>query len=63
MSTLSSFRVSYDPNTIPMLSLTCCNVKYDVIKLYIYSTSDGLYLIYNKGAWLLIKSTIKGRGY
>jgi putative component of membrane protein insertase Oxa1/YidC/SpoIIIJ protein YidD len=32
MSTLSSLRVSYDPNTIAMLSFTCCNVKYDVIK-------------------------------
>ena len=27
--------------------------KY-VLVCYIYSTSDGLYLIYNKGAWLLI---------
>ena len=32
MSTLSSFRVSCDPITISMLSFTCCNVKYDVIK-------------------------------
>ena len=32
MSILSSLRVSCDPNTFPMLSLTCCNVKYDVIK-------------------------------
>jgi hypothetical protein len=30
--TLSSLRVSCDPNTIPMLTCTCCNVKYDVIK-------------------------------
>jgi hypothetical protein len=30
--TLSSLRVSCDPNTISMLIFTCCNVKYDVIK-------------------------------
>ena len=30
--TLSSLRVSCDPNTISMLTFTCCNVKYDVIK-------------------------------
>ena len=29
--------------------------KY-VLVCYIYSTSDSLYLIYNKGAWLLIES-------
>jgi hypothetical protein len=32
LMTLSSLRVSCDPNTISMLTFTCCNVKYDVIK-------------------------------
>ena len=34
MSTLSSLSVSCDPNTIPMLSFACCNVKYDVFNKY-----------------------------
>jgi hypothetical protein len=29
--TFSSLRVSCDPNTISMLTFTCCNGKYDVI--------------------------------
>ena len=45
--------------------LSCATGMTNIIKLlkpaknricYIYSTSDGLYLIYNKGAWLLIES-------
>jgi hypothetical protein len=34
--------VSCDPNTISMLTFTCCNVKYDVIKININMTmNDG----------------------
>ena len=39
--TLSSLRVSCDPNTISMLTFTCCNVKYDVIKKNINMTMNG----------------------
>jgi hypothetical protein len=31
LMTFSSLRVSCDPNTISMLTFTCCNGKYDVI--------------------------------
>jgi myo-inositol-1-phosphate synthase len=39
--TLSSLRASCDPNTISMLSFTCSNVKYDVIKKNINMTMNG----------------------
>ena len=39
--TLSSLRVSCDTNTISMLTFTCCNVKYDVIKKNINMTMNG----------------------
>ena len=40
--TLSSFSVSCDPNTISMLTFSCCNVKDDVTQKNIYMTMNGV---------------------
>ena len=37
--------VSCDPNTIPTLSLTCCNVKYDVITLLTWLVARFVFIV------------------